>query len=257
MIDINVDESATSIEKIIINSRSVNYFNNNNKNGNYNDYSTIKCYKSLPSITTLEAKGINIIKIHKTIFFNLSNLINIDLRDNKLLKISNNFKLFKNLKSLKLDLNQISFIPSFIGELTHLETFTISSNLITYIPTSIQYLISLKSLSFSNNRIERLPIEFGQLSALQSLYMDGNYFMAIPTTICYLKRLSELSFDWLEFVEPPYYRIIKDSVGKTIICIIVKCLESMLKQSILYCDFKTFIERISPKKMKKMIMKNL
>ena len=72
--------------------------------------------------------------------------------------------------------------------------------------------------------------------------------MAIPTTICYLKRLCELSFDWLEFVEPPYYRIIKDSVGKTIICIIIKCLESMLKQSILYCDFKTFIEKISPKK---------
>jgi len=63
-----------------------------------------------------------------------------------------------------------------------------------------------------------------------------------------LKRLCELSFDWLEFVEPPYYRIIKDSVGKTIICIIIKNLESMLKQSILYCDFKTFIEKISPKK---------
>ena len=247
MIDINVDESATSIEKITINSRSINFFNNNRSN-NYTDYSTIKCYKSLPSITTLEAKAINIIKIHKTIFFNLSNLINIDLRDNKLLKISNNFKLFKNLKSLKLDLNQISFIPSFIGELTHLETFTISSNLITYIPTSIQNLTSLKILNFANNKIERLPIEFGQLSALESLYMDGNYFMAIPTTICYLKRLSELSFDWLEFVEPPYYRIIKDSVGKTLICIIVKCLESMLKQSILYCDFKTFIEKISPKK---------
>ena len=246
MIDINVDENATSIEKIIINSRSVDLFNNT-KSSNYNNYSTIKCYKSLPTITTLEAKSINIIKIHKTIFFNLSNLINIDLRDNKLLKISNNFRLFKNLKSLKLDLNQISFIPSFIGELTHLETFTISSNIITHIPTSIQNLASLKSFHFSNNKIERLPIEFGQLAALQSLYMDGNYFMAIPTTICYLKRLSELSFDWLEFVEPPYYRNIKDSVGKTIILIIIKCLESMLKQSILYCDFKTFIEKISPK----------
>ena len=246
MIDINVDENATSIEKIIINSRSVNLFNNA-KNANYNDYSTIKCYKSLPSITTLEAKSINIIKIHKTIFFNLSNLINIDLRVNKLLKIPNNFRLFKNLKSLKLDLNQISFIPSFIGELTHLETFTITSNLITYIPTSIQNLTSLKSFHFSNNKIERLPIEFGQLASLQSLYMDGNYFMAIPTTICYLKRLSELSFDWLEFVEPPYYRIIKDSVGKTIICIIIRCLEGMLKQSILYCDFKTFLDKISSK----------
>ena len=71
--------------------------------------------------------------------------------------------------------------------------------------------------------------------------------MAIPTTICYLKRLSELSFDWLEFVEPPYYRIIKDSVGKTIICIIIRCLEGMLKQSILYCDFKTFLDKISSK----------
>ena len=251
MIDINVDESATSIEKITISSRSLNTIynsNNNNRHINYNDYSTIKCYKNLPSITTLEAKSINIIKIHKTIFFNLSNLINIDLHHNKLLKISKNFKLFKNLKSLKLDSNQISFIPSFIGELTKLEIFTISSNLITYIPTSIKNLINLKTLNFSNNKVDRLPIELGQLESLQILHMDGNYFTSIPTTLCYLKRLIELSFDWLEFVDPPYYRLIKESVGKAIITIIIKCLDLMLKQSLLYCDFKTFVEKISPKK---------
>ena len=253
MLDINVDESATSIEKITISSRSLtNLYNNNNNlnkyNSTYNDYSTIKCYKNLPSITTLEAKSINIIKIHKTIFFNLSNLINIDLHHNKLLKISKNFKLYKNLKSLKLDSNQISFIPSFIGDFTNLEIFTISNNLITYIPTSIKNLINLKILNFSNNKVQRLPIELGQLESLISLYMDGNYFTSIPTTLCYLKRLNELSFDWLEFVDPPYYRLIKDSVGKTIICIIIKCLDSMLKQSLLYCDFKTFVEKISPKK---------
>ena len=251
MIDINVDESATSVEKITISSRTLNniYNNsNNNKHINYNDFSTIKCYKNLPSITTLEAKSINIIKIHKTIFFNLSNLINIDLHHNKLLKISKNFKLFKNLKSLKLDSNEISFIPSFIGELTNLEIFTISSNLITYIPTSIKNLINLKTLHFSNNKVDRLPIELGQLESLQILHMDGNYFTSIPTTLCYLKKLNELSFDWLEFVDPPYYRIIKDSVGKAIILIIIKCLDMMLKQSLLYCDFKTFLEKISPKK---------
>ena len=247
MIDINVDESATSIEKITITSRSLNSIYNN-KHFNYNDYSTIKCYKNLPSITTLEAKSINIIKIHKTIFFNLSNLINIDLHNNKLLKISKNFKLFKNLKSLKLDSNQISFIPSFIGELTKLEVFTISLNLITYIPTSIKNLIYLKNFNFSNNKVDHLPIELGQLESLQILHMDGNYFTYIPTTLCYLKRLNELSFDWLEFVEPPYYRVIKESVGKAIICIIIKCLDAMLKQSLLYCDFKTFVEKISPKK---------
>ena len=253
MLDINVDESATSIEKITISSRSLtNLYNNNNNlnkyNTTYNDYSTIKCYKNLPSITTLEAKSINIIKIHKTIFFNLSNLINIDLHHNKLLKISKNFKLFKNLKSLKLDSNQISFIPSFIGDFPNLEIFTISNNLITYIPTSIKNLINLKILNFSNNKVQRLPIELGQLESLISLYLDGNYFTSIPTTLCYLKRLNELSFDWLEFVDPPYYRLIKDSVGKTIICIIIKCLDAMLKQSLLYCDFKNFVEKISPKK---------
>jgi len=247
MIDINVDESATSIEKITISSRSLSTIYNN-RNFNYNDYSTIKCYKNLPSITTLEAKSINIIKIHKTIFFNLSNLINIDLHHNKLLKISKNFKLFKNLKTLKLDSNQISFIPSFIGELTKLEVFTISSNLITYIPTSIKNLIYLKTLNFSNNKVDHLPIELGQLESLQILHMDGNYFTSIPTTLCYLKRLNELSFDWLEFVDPPYYRLIKESVGKAIIMIIIKCLDLMLKQSLLYCDFKTFVEKISPKK---------
>ena len=253
MLDINVDESATSIEKITISSRSLtNLYNNNNNlnkyNTTYNDYSTIKCYKNLPSITTLEAKSINIIKIHKTIFFNLSNLINIDLHHNKLLKISKNFKLFKNLKSLKLDSNQISFIPSFIGDFPNLEIFTISNNLITYIPTSIKNLINLKILNFSNNKVQRLPIELGQLESLISLYFDGNYFTSIPTTLCYLKRLNELSFDWLEFVDPPYYRLIKDSVRKTIICIIIKCLDAMLKQSLLYCDFKNFVEKISPKK---------
>ena len=249
MIDIDVYESVTSIEKISISSRNLSYlYNSNNKNINYNDYTTIKCYKNLPSITTLEAKSINIIKIHKTVFINLSNLINIDLHHNKLLKISKNFKLFKNLKSLKLDSNQISFIPSFIGDLINLQVFTISSNYITYIPTSIKNLTNLKNLNFSNNKVERLPIELGQLDSLQILYMDGNYFTSIPTTLCYLKRLNELSFDWLEFVDPPYFRIIKDSVGKTIIMIITKCLETMLKQSLLYCDFKIFVEKISPNK---------
>ena len=78
--------------------------------------------------------------------------------------------------------------------------------------------------------------------------MDCNYFTKIPTTLCYLKKLKELSFDWLEFVSPPYYKNIKDSIGKTIITFIQKALENMLKKGMLYCDFKTFVEEISPKK---------
>ena len=249
MIDINVDECVTSVEKIVLNTKSFGHsFNNYSLLDFIMTYSSIKCYKSLPSITTLEVKGRYIIKIHKTIYLNLINLINIDLSDNKLLKISKNFRLFKNLKSLKLVNNQISFIPSFIGELNQLEVFSISKNLISIIPTSIQDLSKLKSFYFSNNKIDNIPIEFGQLNSLNILHMDSNYFTKIPTTLCYLKKLKELSFDWLEFVSPPYYKNIKDSIGKTIITFIQKALEKMLKKGILYCNFKTFIEEISPKK---------
>ena len=249
MVDINVDENIISFEKIALNSKPMNHLNTSGIFANNQIlYSTIKCYKNLPSITTFEAKGKNIIKIHKTIYLNLSNLTSIDLRENKLQKISKNFRLFKNLKTLRLDSNNITFIPSFINELNQLETFTISNNQLSYLPTTIQDLNKLQKFSFSNNKIDKLPIEFGLLNSLQILYMDCNYFTAIPTTLCYLKKLNELSLDWLEFVDPPYFRNIKDSVGKTIILIIQKSLGNMLKQSILFCDFKTFVEKISPKK---------
>ena len=66
MIDINVDECVTSVEKIVLNSKSFGHsFNNCSILDYILTYSSIKCYKSLPSITTLEAKGRNIIKLIK------------------------------------------------------------------------------------------------------------------------------------------------------------------------------------------------
>ena len=239
MLDINLDEHKTSDKKITINSKIIQLENN--------IYSTIKCYRSLPDIVNLEAKSLNIIKIHKTIYLNLPNLITIDMRENRLCKISKNFKLFKNLETLHLDNNQISYIPSFISEFTQLKTFTISNNILTSIPASIQYSTALKIVKFSNNKIDKLPIEFGQLKSLECLYLDCNYFSEIPTTLCYLRYLNEISFEWFEFLEPPFYKVLKDTFGKTCINIIRDGLQEMIKNSILYCDFLTFIDKISSK----------
>ena len=72
MIDINLDECTTAIDKIVLNAK---LFNNSFKAqfipDAYLPYASIKSYKNLSSITTLEIKGKNIIKIHKTIFLNL------------------------------------------------------------------------------------------------------------------------------------------------------------------------------------------
>ena len=249
MIDINLDECTTSVDKIILNPKFFNHaFKSHYNQDDNTSYATIKCYKSLPSVTLLEIKGKNIIKIHKTIFLNLINLTSIDLSDNKLLKISKNFKLFPNLKILKLNNNQITFIPSFIGELNKLEHLSLYKNFISAIPTSIQDLTNLKYFDISSNKIENIPIEFGLLNSLNVLYIDCNYFTQIPTTLCYLKKLNELSFDWLEFINPPYYKNIKDSIGKIIITFILKTLQNILKKGILYCDFQNFIKEMSIKK---------
>ena len=257
MIDINLDECTTAVDKIILNTK---LFNPSFKTLLTSDfimsYSSIQCYKSLPSITYLEIKGKNIIKIHKTIFLNLLNLISIDLSDNHLLKISKNFKLLKQLKTLKLNNNRISFIPTFIGELNQLECLSLSQNLINVIPTSIQELSKLKYLYLSSNKIENIPIELGFLYSLNVLHIDCNYFTQIPTTLCNLNQLNDLCFDWLEFVNPPYYKNIKDSIGKIIITFIIKIFQKMLKKGILYCDFQKFINEISIKKSETDINKN-
>ena len=249
MIDINLDEFITAIDKIVLNSKILNNsFKAQFIPDSYLPYAIIKSYKNLSSITSLEVKGKNIIKIHKTIFLNLINLVYIDLSDNHLLKISKNFKLFKNLKTLKLNNNKISFIPSFIGELNQLEYLSLYKNLISSIPTSIQELKKLKYFDISSNKVDNIPIEFGFLISLNVLHIDCNYFTKIPTTFCFLKNLNDLCFDWLEFIEPPYYKNIKDSIGKIIISFILKTLQKMYNKDILYCCFQQFVEEMSFKK---------
>jgi Leucine-rich repeat (LRR) protein len=212
----------------------------------------LKCLISYPSVTLLDSKKINLIKIHNSVFLNLEMLTILDLRDNKIMKISKNIAFLKCLKTLKLDQNQISHIPTVIGELINLEHFSISHNNIAYISSSIQYLSRLKSLKISYNKITTLPIELGQLKSLETLYIEANHFVEIPTTLCYLKHLCELSFEWLEFLDPPFLKLVRDNIGKTIVTLLRTTLQDMIKDGILYCCFFDFIQKNSNKGTKKL-----
>jgi hypothetical protein len=236
LIDINIEEYKLTLDKITINL----------KNMDINDsFTTIKCFRNMEETTHLEGRKINLIKIQKSIFHNLTNLSFIDLRDNRLEKLSKNFIYLKQLRVIKLDDNNISYFPSFLGKMERLEYISLCNNNLTFIPSSIQYMQKLKTLKLSNNKIAVLPIEFGLLKSLESLHIDANYFTEIPTTICYLKYLSELSFEWLEYLEPPFNKHIKENIGKTIITLIRNSLQEMIKNNILHCDFVSFVEKNS------------
>jgi Leucine-rich repeat (LRR) protein len=245
LLDINIEEYKVTIDKVSINL----------KNMEVNDsFTVIKCFKNMEDVSHVEGRKINLIKIQKSIFLNLTHLSFIDLRDNKLQKISKNFSYLKYLRVIKLDDNNISYFPSFLGKMEKLEYISLCNNALTFIPSSIQYLQKLKTLKLSNNKIKTLPIEFGLLKSLESLYIDANYFTEIPTTICYLKHLTELSFEWLEFLEPPVNKTIKENLGKTMVTLIRSSLQDMIKNNILYCDFVSFVERNSnPKKEENLI----
>jgi Leucine-rich repeat (LRR) protein len=215
------------------------------KNQDPNTLTNLKCFKNMEDITIIEAKKINLIKIQKSFFFNLTNLIYLDLRENKLEKFPKNLTLLKNLKILKLDKNLISFIPSYINDLEKLEVLNLNFNRIKLFPSQFSNLENLKDFKVTNNLIENIPIEFGLLKSLEILHFEGNCFTQIPTTLCYLKHLSELSFEWLEFLDPPFNKIIKDNLGKTIINLIRNSLQEMIKKNILFCSFLEFIERNS------------
>ena len=105
LLDINIEDykSETS-EKITV----------SGKNPNNNQYTEIKCFKNFDDVSYLEARKINLIKIQKSVFLNLTNLQEIDLRENKLYKITKKFINFKFLKIHKLDDNHISYFPYFI-----------------------------------------------------------------------------------------------------------------------------------------------
>ncbi len=204
-----------------------------------------KCFRNFETCQILEAKKTNLLKLHKSIFLNIPNLITLDLRQNKLIKISKHLALLKYLICLKLDDNQITLLPEFFFNMEKLDTLSLNNNKLTRIPNSIVRMQKLKSLKIANNILQLLPIELGELRNLEILHIESNYFIEIPTTFCYLTNLSELSFDWLEFLEPPFQKNIKDSIGKTIISYIKSTLQEMIKNGILFCSFRNFIDKNS------------
>ena len=195
--------------------------------------SSMKCFKNCEDITILEAKKINLLKTHNSIFINFENIYVLDLRENMLSKLSKSISLLKQLKVLRLDFNPKTFLPNSISLLENLEILTVSNNELRGLPISIQNLIKLKTLKLSSNKI---AIKIGHLKYLECLHLDSNYFSEIPTILNYLKHLNEFCFEWFEYLEPPFQKTNKDNIGKTII--------QLIKNSLLlrFIVFNLFVE---------------
>lgn len=203
----------------------------------------LKCNTNHNDVEELFVNNLNLIKINKNVFINLSNLTQINFSNNGLIKISKKFILLTNLKILNLDNNQILSLPNYVFEIANLEVLSINNNLIKYIPTSIQFLKKLKIFQISYNKVSSLPIEFGLLKSLEILYIDNNNFTEIPSTLCYLKNLREIKLEWFEFLDPP---LPKTQIDPTFLQTFKNSFQDLISRSQLFCDFSNFVLKLSP-----------
>ena len=97
--------------------------------------------------------------------------------------------------STKLDLsrNQLTQLPSEIGQLLLLQELDLSNNQLTQLSSEIGQLSSLQILDLDENQLTQLPSEIGQLSSLQELYLSRNQLTQLPSEIGQLRSLQELN----------------------------------------------------------------
>ena len=91
-----------------------------------------------------------------------------------------------NLKTLRLNNNNLESLPDWIGNLTNLKSLRLGGNGLKSLPESIGNLTNLEYLDLSNNNLETLPDSIGNLKNLKELDVRYNYFFND------LERLEEL-----------------------------------------------------------------
>ncbi|XP_044584767.1 leucine-rich repeat-containing protein 15-like [Cotesia glomerata] len=114
-------------------------------------------------------------------FENLSELIYLDMSENKISEINNALNNLVQLKTLILKNNQLIDIPN-ISNLKNLEYFSVSNNNLTSLKRyTFDHLLNLKILKLSHNGLtEIIPGTFNKLVSLEVLDLSSNKLQILP-----------------------------------------------------------------------------
>lgn len=107
-------------------------------------------------------------------------------------KIPRNKEKLLSLNFLDLNRQQISEIPSEVGNLSNLKKINFTYNYLTSLPKEIAQLNNLEELSVSNNNLISLPKEIVQLKNLKVLSLGYNNLTSLPKELCGLINLKSL-----------------------------------------------------------------
>jgi hypothetical protein len=134
---------------------------------------------------------------------------------------------------LNLGFNQLTQLPSTLGNLTNLLVLNLQNNQLTELPPSIGNLTQIEALPVNNNQLSSLPPTIGKMISLKMLVMSNNQLKEIPTILTFLPHLEHL------FLDHNLLKEIPTSIGK------LKSLKVLIVSHNLLTDLPSSITRIS------------
>lgn len=103
----------------------------------------------------------------------------LDLSNNRLRSLPDDFDRLQNLKILFLSQNEFDHLPEVLGRCSQLSMVGFKANRIRTV-SGVSLAPLLRWLILTDNAIEELPSEIGQLQYLQKLMLAGNQLKALP-----------------------------------------------------------------------------
>ncbi|KAM7012999.1 leucine-rich repeat-containing protein 40 [Tautogolabrus adspersus] len=122
-----------------------------------------------------------------------SELTKLLLSSNQLTQLSDDIRLLPGLITLDLHDNQLSSLPSALGELQELQQLRLSHNQLKALPVEVCTLKNLRSLTLQQNQLESLPEDLGILENLTELDLSNNNLKGLPSSLGHLTCLQKLN----------------------------------------------------------------
>jgi Leucine-rich repeat (LRR) protein len=164
---------------------------------NKNPYKKIQTYKELstnPEINLIPNSIEKLTQLKELILTN--NLGNKNPKKKFGLSLENSYYDYianLDLHVLRVDFNQLNFIPAIIFNMKNLIELNLSNNNIVDIPKEIKFLTKLQNLNFKSNRIIIIPKLIGKLTNLSTLNLYKNKIKELPDEFKLLTNLTQLN----------------------------------------------------------------